>query len=199
MEEILDDLNVEQTMKPEVSADLITYEKILIEASLSRSTDVLPNADKNHAVIAYSILFDSSTSHINLVVDSFKGDISDADRYVDSLISCLNRGIKFKVLILNTPNINSRGYQKLLEYKSLNDGSVEIKQASTQSLDIIKQHSSKDALRHGEVDNFALFDNNMYRLEIIPHKFMALLSFNDKSFVSKYSTIFNQAFAVGIA
>lgn len=198
-EEILEIPNVEIDMKTIKSPDLNTYERMLIEASGNKSDMIYPNADKNHAAIAYSVLFNSSTSNVNLVVDCFKGDVSNNPKYVEALKGCLQRGVSFKILCLNKPNPSSKGYQKLLEYADLKDGSVEVKLASPQSKEIIEKFAEDGGLDLGETHNFGLFDNDKYRLEFLPSKYMALLSFNDAPFVAQYKAKFNDAFKVGFA
>ena len=198
MTENLNDFNVEDVMKKGISNDLETYEEMLIEAAANKSCNLLPNADKNHAAVAYSVLFDSATSHINLVVESFKGDVSNNPKYVKSITRCLERGITFKVLSLNEPNPDSLGYKKLLEYNNLKNGSVEIKKATLGSTSIIKKSAEDGGLELGETHNFSLFDNDKYRLEFLPTEYMAFLSFNDPLFVSKYKIVFNEAFDLGV-
>ena len=178
--------------------DLEKYEKKLLKAIKENSSDIFTNADEEHAAIAFSVLFKNTNNSLKIIAESFSGDISNDDKYVEALEQCLNKpGLKAEVLVLKTPNIKSRGYKALLKAKK-ELRNVEIKTASEKSIAAIKQGMTKSLLSFGETHNMSIFDDKMYRLEYLPSQYTAFLAFNDKTLAKDYTITFTAAFSTGI-
>jgi len=183
------------TLKNVENTELKIYEDILKRASAINSCQVLPNADEKHAAIAFSILFNNTTTSVNMVVDCFSGEVSNNKKYLKALNDCLDRNVMFKVLCLNPPNEHSLGYKALKSHKKEHPKNVTISLANQEAKQVLEL-SMNPKYNFGELHNFTLFDFKQYRLEFIPKKYMALISFNDPDFVTKQKVVFDRAFSL---
>lgn len=192
----LDEKSVLQTM--EIQKELDGYEKILKEASIISSDRIFPNSGKEHAAIAMSILFNSTSAKVQLIVEDFCGEVSNNKKYSASLQNCMDKGVKAEVLILNKPNIDSEGYKIFYNTMKTSPDQVSMKLASEATKNLLSARKNVYEKTGESSYNLALFDNNKYRFEVSPSKFTALLSFNDPIFVSRYQTIFSDAFKTAV-
>lgn len=186
--------NAGNIQKSVMNTELAIYKKILGEAAIISSDRIFTNSGKEHAAIAMSVMYNSTRQKMQLVVDSFNGDVSNDDNYRIALEKCLNRGIKADIIILNEPNIKSAGFKAYYDFRSTHPKQVSIRKATEETKTILNESKSISHISVAETYNIALFDNDKYRFEIIPSKYIALLSFNDPDLVAKYQKVFNSAF-----
>jgi hypothetical protein len=174
--------------------NLELYESLLEKAAYKGSSVVFPNSGKDHAAVAMSVLFNNTSKTMKLIVSDFNGSVSNNPRYVEALQNCLdNNAVKVQIITLETPYM-SDGHKVFIAYNEKHPGRVTIKKASETTKNLLKNHINKD-VSLGVLFNLGLFDDNKYRLEILPSKYTALISFNNREKVTKYGQIFDEAFA----
>src|SRR5580700_6330208 len=94
--------------------ELVNYNAFLDRVIDDKSNEILPNSDENHASLLMSKMFDNTSHQFFMVVGSFDGSISNKENYIDSLRACLGKkDMVGKVLVLEPPNEDSKGYQML--------------------------------------------------------------------------------------
>ena len=183
-------LSDSDSMTKEEIAELKVYVEILNDAIASNSGKVLPNSGENHAAIMMSKFFSVTDKTVNMVVGQFSGKVSNKPTYLNALEKFLQKeDVNVKVLVLEKLNTASLAYNTLLEYKNQKGKNIRIESATMKAKDHLKQ-----AFGAKEILHFAVFDNNKYRLEIVPKKYSALGCFNDSDRASQLLSIFNAAF-----
>lgn len=200
MQETLETTNVTVAMISELeneNLDLRDYAIDLYEAACTNSPQVFANHDSKYAAVALSILFHKTEHKFCLIVDRFKGDISNDIHYISALTDCLERGVKAEILTLKQPNQDSIGFQILNKYREKDKSQVKIKVASQKSIDAIRNSMKKGLLNFDETHNLGVFDDNKYRLEYMPSDFKAFVSMNNSKTAAIHRQTFDEAFSVG--
>ncbi len=158
------------------------------------STDVFSNKDHQHAAIAISKILKYSKKSFVLFDDDLKGDIVNNNAIVsfqESLVEFISRGGNVKVVISDrddkVDNAQLRFFLEVLV--DIFPNQMELKIASKAFKESMKKIFS-------EKINFAIGDNNKYRLEKFGESTSeektreASVSFNSEKYVSKILTIF---------
>ena len=170
------------------------YSEDLDNLARSKSTDTFPNKDHQHASIAISKILKYSKDSFVLFDDDLKGDVVNNDAIVsfrNSIIEFISRGGNVKIVISDkndTDDIELRLFLEVLV--EVFPEQVELKIATRQF---------KESMRSifGEKINFAVGDNNKYRLELFGETPLDLKtrkakgSFNDEEIVSELLSVFN--------
>lgn len=177
-------------------SELNIYNKILSDAAVISSGRVFTNSGKEHAAIAMSVMYRNTRQKIKLIADNFNGSVSNNDRYALELANCLSRGVKAEIIILDPQNLNydSKGFKLYHNFSLQNPSQVKIKTANDETKRVIKESNTISNKEIDEIYNVGLFDNDKYRFELVPSKYIALLSFNNSELVSKYQKVFDIAF-----
>lgn len=173
------------------SEALIEYQKLVNLKASKDSTDILANAGQDHAAIAMSKLFDKTETIVKMVVGSFDGAISEKSNYLESLESCINRGVKFEIIFLEPRNTTSTAYNYLLRSKKAGRD-ITFKDAS---VGFVKQLTAKD----GQEKHFSVYDDNKFRFEKDTKNYLAWFSFNDPDKASQLITIFDSELNTQVA
>lgn len=176
--------------------DLAFYENLLRSAVCNNSEEVFPNSGKDHAAIALSVLFSNTSVSMNLLVNDFNGSVSNNPKYVTALEKCLAKGVSANVITLAEPQ-KSQGFLVFEKYKNANPSKVKIYQATEDTRAYLKKQINTE-VGLGEVFNIGTFDDNKYRLEILPSKYTALISFKNPQKVKRLNEIFETALASSI-
>ena len=137
-------------------SELGDYQEMINNKAAENSTEVLPNAGKDHAAIVMSKLFDKTTKSVKMAVGSFAGPVSNQSNYLASLKCCVERNIPIQVIFLEEPNLSSIAYQFLSEMKA-NNYPIAFKKADEGFKEKLSKGNSKI--------HFAVFDDNKYRFE----------------------------------
>lgn len=172
--------------------ELIEYRKDLKTLSRGGVSIQFNNKGKNHATCVMSEIFECSHSKIKILADSFNGDISDNELYLESLRKFLNKGnVSVDVVFLNNPNPNSRALKLLRnEQEKNNSNKIRIKKLTSRSTyEMMLVDPKKDM-------NFTLGNDpekgfNMYRCETDTENYIAVLNFDDTLFTTMLNKMFD--------
>jgi hypothetical protein len=171
--------------------DLNFYEHLLQTAVCNKSTEVYPNSGKDHAAIALSVLFSNTKESMNLLVNDFNGNVSNNPKYVSALSDCLGRGVTVNIITLQ-PAQDSEGYLLFKKYKEERPEKIKIYEATPETRNYLSEQINAE-VSLGELFNVATFDSDKYRLEILPSKYTALISFSNPPKVKRFNEIFMTA------
>lgn len=110
--------------------------------------------------------------------------------YWEALNRYLNKtGKTLRVLVNSDEYINERPLQTLFEKKREENGaSIEVRLINKEGREKIQ------AQFNGELNNFAVFDEDMYRLEYVPQDYKAIGSFNHPEDAKLLLRLFNDVF-----
>lgn len=152
-------------MENNTSEKLRAYAEALDTLAKTKSKDIFPNKNHQHAVIAISTILKYSRHTFILFDDNLSGDISKYDEVIsfqDSIIEFISRGGIIKIVIKDKYE-EEKISTKLLNFLKLIieifPKQVELKLASK------KFNESMKSLFNVDV-NFAVGDKNKYRLEL---------------------------------
>lgn len=170
------------------------YSEDLDSLARNKNTDTFPNKDHEHASIAISKILKYSKSSFILFDDDLRGDVLNNDVVVsfrNSIIEFISRGGSVKIVISDKNDTDDIKLKLFLEVLvELFPKQVELKIAT-------KEFKQSMKSIFDEKINFAIGDNNKYRLEMFGENPLGLKtrkakgSFNDEKLVSKLLDVFN--------
>jgi len=174
------------------------YSEDLDNLARSESTDTFPNKNHQHASIAISKILKYSKKSFVLFDDDLQGDVVNNEAVVsfrDSIIEFISRGGNVKIVISDKNDIDDVKLRVFLEVLvELFPEQVELKIATS------KFKKSMKSI-YGEKINFAIGDNNKYRLEMFGENPTDLKtrkakgSFNDEKLVYELLNTFNDNYS----
>ena len=167
--------------------DLQLYQELVDKKADENSTNVFPNAGEIHAGIVMAKLFEKTEKSVNMVVGSFDGKVSDQPNYLEKLERCIDSKVSINIIFLQSPNVQSKAYG-LLRSKKSQGFPITFKSAT----DEVRQRlsSTKTGLVH-----FSVFDDNKYRFEKDPNKYLAWVCFNDPQNAARLNSLFGGCFS----
>lgn len=166
------------------------YRDYLTRLVTEKSPLLFSNGGKEYASILMSILLDNTTKSVCMFCEGFKPDLIMENDYWQALNRYLNKTEKsLRVLVNSDEYINEKPLQTLFEKKKDGNGaSIEVRLINKKGREKIQ------AQFNGELNNFAVFDDNMYRLEYVPQDYKAIGSFNCPKDTQLLLRLFNEVF-----
>lgn len=174
-----------------MNTQLTEYRAYLEHLAKEKSQILFSNGGKEYAAILMSILLNNTQESICMFCEGFKPDLITEPDYWEALTKYVNATNKtLKVLVNSTDYINAKPLRLLFEAikKSPGDNRIQIKIISKEGREIIRKQFN------GELNNFAVFDDSMYRLEYNPTEYKAFGSFNRPEESKMLKKLFNEAF-----
>ena len=181
------------------SSDLILgkYKEYLTKLAESQSEEIFYNAGKEHASVLMAIMLDNTKQTARIFSEGFKADLITTEPYFGKLKQFLEKkDIKLSVLIENDDHITEKPVSLLKKY--YNEGSdIALKKIKEEDKnEIFEKLNSKHC-------NFAVFDDNKFRLEYIPEEYKAMGSFNQPNkcnvLINLFDNAFNRADAIALS
>ena len=155
-----------------------------------KSSSLFSNGGKEYASILMSILLDNTMGSIRMFCEGFKPDLITEPDYWDALSRYLEQTEKsLYVLVNSSEHIHERPLQALFDTQAKrNNNSIQIRLITEEGRDEIR------AQFNGALNNFAVFDNDMYRLEYDPLEYKAFGSFNNPEDAKLLLDLFDKVF-----
>ena len=153
-----------------------------------RSNAIFTNGGKEHASILMSKMFEQTNQEIRMYCEGFKPDLITLPPYIGALEEYLKSGKKLRVLIEDDFYTNVNPFNLLREERSKRcDDTIQYRLVNDVSRAIIKNFSEGHC-------NFAVFDEDKFRLEISPEEYKAVGSFNSPNRAQVLIDVFEEAF-----
>lgn len=176
------------------------YKAYLERLLKNKSETIFTNSGKEHASILMSMLVSNTDRQVRMYATGLKPELITTSPYFEEFKRLFtdNRSINsVKILVETTDYIKERPFQivqnALIENKDNNNSSkqIEVRRITEECKNIIKRTLDLSSC------NFAVFDDNMFRLEYEPTQYKAFASFNHLEMSSKLSELFDTAFSDG--
>lgn len=163
-----------------------SYLENLVE---NKSPETFSNGGKDYASILMSVLLDHTKQSVYMFCEGFKPDLIEEHDYWQSLKRYLDDPNKKLHVIVNTNDyVNQRPLKRLfkVQQERNNDGSIMVYSINDEGREIIKKQFN------GALNNFAVFDEDMYRLEYLPSEYKAFGSFNNTDYTDLLRNLFDR-------
>lgn len=167
------------------------YRDYLTKLVKENSPLLFSNGGKEYASILMSILLENTSRSICMFCEGFKPDLIIEKDYWEALSKYLAQTEKtLHVLVNSDAYVDAKPLQTLFakQAERNNDDTIQIRLITAEGRnDIMAQFN-------GALNNFAVFDDNMYRLEYEPSEYKAFGSFNDPEDAKLLLELFNKVF-----
>lgn len=174
----------ETTEDTQLAEDLKDYAVLIERAAAKTTPEIVPNFGLEFSSLLMAKMFDLAKKEVNIVLHDFSGKISDHQLYVAALEAALNRGVKFRVIILGDVNDKSLALDKLLEYYNKPD-LVKIYTGNSNTLIELKKF-----FKINKEINFSVIDGEHFRYEYDIKEFEAIGVFNVPNDAEKFNIAF---------
>ena len=166
------------------------YRTYLENLAAQKSPTLFSNGGKDYASILMSILLKNTTHSVHMFCEGFKPDLIKQHDYWEALTEYLNQKDKELHVIVNTNSYcDQLPLQTLFNVqRARGNDSIQVRLISEEGREKIKKQFN------GALNNFAVFDKNMYRLEYEPSDYKAFGSFNDPKDSELLLNLFNEVF-----
>lgn len=165
------------------------YQEYIENLANTHSEEIFSNGGKDHASILMATMLNHTKNRARIFCEGFKADLIHTEPYFQALKDYLGKGRRLSVLVENDKHTEEAPIQFLKKHKSENqDAEIELKK--------IKEEDKKkifNALNSIHC-NFAVFDDDKFRLEYIPEEYKAMGSFNQPEKCRKLTELFDAAF-----
>ncbi len=165
------------------------YKTFLKNLAKTGSSKLFTNGGKEYASILMSVLLDNTNSVVRIFSYGFRPDLVSTPEYKQALKRFLETPYKeIRVMVETGEAVDQEPIRMLKEaYQSSPD---------RVSLKLITPEAREDLISQlgGGHRNFAVFDNEKYRMEYDPDDFKAFGSFNDVETCSRLISLFDGAF-----
>lgn len=187
--------NVSSTSKVSVKTNLEEYEEAIDLLAQAKSNRIFQNQNAEHAAIVIKKILENSKNEVAIFDDDLSGDVSD--KSVDFLNvlrdSITKDGKTLRIAVKQRPHtLDSNIARTLRELVKLYPDKVQVKLASKEFLEVINSSVSKIGIK--EHVNFAVGDNDSFRLEFPAGDRKAFCSFQNPIFSSVLLSIFEEKF-----
>lgn len=165
------------------------YKDFLKNLAKTGSSKLFTNGGKEYASILMSVLLDNTNSVARIFSYGFRPDLVSTNEYKKALENFLSSSYKeIRVMVESDEAIDEEPIRMLKEAYGRDRRRV--------SLKLITPEDRKDLIDQlgGGHRNFAVFDNDKYRMEYDPDDFKAFGSFNDVETCARLTTLFDNAF-----
>lgn len=175
-----------------MTTDLIlkNYQDYLEYLAKEKSDEIFTNAGKAHASILMSILLKYTRNEVRIFCEGFKPDLVTTEPYWSELNRFLEkRENKISVLVESSDYLNDNPLLLLRNKKTeRNNDSIKVR--------LIQEEDKKHIFESLNTKhcNFAVFDNEKFRLEHIPENYQAIGSFNHPDNCNKLMRLFDASF-----
>lgn len=166
------------------------YREFLEKLARTNSSELFTNGGKDYASILMSVLLDNTDKKARIFCIGFRPELVCTDDYKNSLERFLrNSGKEIRILVETDEYIHDSAVKILSDanHKDIH-ASVGIKLISEEDRERLM-----DEIGGGHC-NFAVYDDNKYRMEYDPDNFKAFGSFNDKETSARLIQLFDQAY-----
>ncbi len=167
------------------------YREYLEKLVAEKSPQLFSNGGKEYASILMSILLKNTTNSVCIFCEGFRPLLIKEKDYWEALNAYLSEKERtLRVLVNSNSFVNEDPLQTLFkEQKNRNnDNTIQVRLISDNGREIIKNQFN------GALNNFAVFDQDMYRLEYDPEGFKAFGSFNQPEDANILLNLFNNVF-----
>lgn len=165
------------------------YKAFLKNLAKTGSSKLFTNGGKEYASILMSVLLDNTNSVARIFSYGFRPDLVSTEEYKQALERFLSSSYKeVMVMVESDEAIDKEPIRMLKEAYQRDSHRV--------SLKLITPEDRKDLIEKlgGGHRNFAVFDNDKYRMEYDPDDFKAFGSFNDVETCARLTLLFDNAF-----
>lgn len=176
-------LNLKTMCKP-----LNEYQLYLENLVREKSSVTFSNGGIEYAAVLMSILFKNTKHSVCMFCDGFKPELIKNDIYWSALNEYLEDKSKKLIVIVNTDAyIHEEPLQALHNAQQARgfDKSIMVYKIDKEGREMIKRQFN------GSLNHFAIFDDDMYRLEYAPLEYKAFGSFNNTSHVDLLRSLFD--------
>lgn len=165
------------------------YKNFLETLASTGSSKLFTNGGKEYASILMSVLLDYTNSIARIFSYGFRPNLVLAPKYKEALERFLTTPHKeLRVMVESDIAVKDEPIRMLQEAYQNGNKLVSLKLITSEDKEeIINQLG-------GGHRNFAIFDNNKYRMEYDPEDFKAFGSFNDTGICTRLTTLFDNAF-----
>ena len=170
---------------------LSEYREYLERLVNEKSPILFSNGGIEYASILMSVLLKNTTHSVCMFCEGFKPELMTQPAYWETLSQYLeDKGKTLYVLVNSDAFVDSQPLRTLFaEQRERNfDGTIQIRLISQEGRDDIQTQFN------GALNNFAVFDNDMYRLEYEPSDYKAFGSFNNPEDAKLLLDLFNSVF-----
>lgn len=165
------------------------YKDFLKNLAKTGSSKLFTNGGKDYASILMSVLLDNTNSVARIFSYGFRPDLVSTEEYKQALQKFLDSSFKeLRVMVETDEAVDKEPIRMLKEaYRNGNDRI---------SLKLITPEDKKELIDQlgGGHRNFAIFDDEKYRMEYDPDDFKAFGSFNDVETCARLTSLFDSAF-----
>lgn len=164
------------------------YQEYLEDLAKRRSDEIFSNAGKNHASILMAIMFENTKKKARIFCEGFKADLIHTEPYFSTLEKYLQDGKNELSILVESDNyIHEEPICLLKKYKG---------KGASISLKKIREADKENIFIRLNTQhcNFAVFDNDKFRLEYEPEKYKAMGSFNQPEKCKALIELFDNAF-----
>ena len=172
-----------------------SYERSIDHLAKYRSNKIFKNTGPKNASVILSTIFKYSKNEILMFSGNIKGDVTNSKNYVESVEYYLFNTVGKLKLFLEHPlkeYKNFQVYNLIKEYSDkTSNNRVQIKPASKEFLTAVSN-------KFGDIYHFTVGDGRMFRIEINPDLYEAIVSFNNKETASKLREFFLDYFNIPI-
>lgn len=165
------------------------YKDFLKNLAKTGSSKLFTNGGKEYASILMSVLLDNTNSVARIFSYGFRPNLISTEEYKQALQRFLDSSYKEIRVMVETNEAVDKEPIRMLKgaYRKGNDRI---------SLRLITPDDKKELIDQlgGGHRNFAVFDNDKYRMEYDPDDFKAFGSFNDVETCKRLTELFNNAF-----
>lgn len=162
------------------------YRKAIANLADREGQYIFPNSSANHAMVVMCNIFRTAKEYVYVFAGDLNGDVSK-DEYIDELVRFMNRdNVELIVVLERKPQGKSDAVEAILKFRRENP-TKKIK------IGLAKDSECSLKLFNGQHRHFTISDDRMFRLELIPTKYIAQGSFNRPEIVgelkNKFTTI----------
>lgn len=165
------------------------YKDFLKNLAKTGSSKLFTNGGKEYASILMSVLLDNTNSIARIFSYGFRPDLVSTNEYKQALERFLKSSYKeIRVMVETTEAVDKEPVRMLKDAYQKGNHHV--------SLRLITSEDRKELIDQlgGGHRNFAVFDNEKYRMEYDPDDFKAFGSFNDVETCGRLISLFDNAF-----
>lgn len=165
------------------------YKDFLKNLAKAGSSKLFTNGGKEYASILMSVLLDNTNSVARIFSYGFRPDLVSTEEYKQALERFLESSYKeIRVMVETNEAIDKEPIEMLKDAYQNGNHRVSLKLITPED-----REELIDQLGGGH-RNFAVFDNDKYRMEYDPDDFKAFGSFNDVETCARLTTLFDNAF-----
>ena len=165
------------------------YRLFLEDLASTNSSKLFTNGGKEYASILMSVLLDKTNSIARIFSYGFRPDLVWTDPYREALNRFVGSSYKeLRILVESVEAIDKEPISFLNDMFKKGNERVSVRLITEEERNIII-----DQLGGGHC-NFAVYDDNKFRMEYEPEKFKAFGSFNDVTTCEKLIRLFDSAF-----